>query len=100
MSAAHDPSAEERNAGLLLIAASAIALVLANSPLADAWHHLLEAPLGIELPRIGMLTPHLVVADGLMAIFFLLVGLEVKRPSDACRSSRRPAEWRFLRWST
>ena len=79
MSAAHDPSAEERNAGLLLIAASAIALVLANSPLADAWHHLLEAPLGIELPRIGLLTPHLVVADGLMAIFFLLVGLEVKR---------------------
>jgi NhaA family Na+:H+ antiporter len=69
----------ERNAGLLLIAASVVALVLANSALAGAWHHLLEAPLGIVLPRIGMLTPHLLVADGLMAIFFLLVGLEVKR---------------------
>ncbi|MCY7280529.1 MAG: Na+/H+ antiporter NhaA [Sphingomonas bacterium] len=70
---------KERAAGLLLIAAAALALVLANSPLAEAWHHLLEAPLGIALPRIGMLTPHLLVADGLMAIFFLLVGLEVKR---------------------
>ena len=70
---------KERAAGLLLIAAAAVALGLANSPLAAAWHHLLEAPLGIVLPRIGMLTPHLLVADGLMAIFFLLVGLEVKR---------------------
>lgn len=70
---------KERAAGLLLIAAAALALVLANSPLAAAWHHLLEAPLGIVLPRVGMLTPHLFVADGLMAIFFLLVGLEVKR---------------------
>ena len=69
----------ERAAGLLLIAAAAVALGLANSPLAQAWHHLLEAPLGIVLPRVGMLTPHLLVADGLMAIFFLLVGLEVKR---------------------
>ena len=70
---------KERAAGLLLIAAAAVALGLANSPLAAAWHHLLEAPLGIDLPRVGMLTPHLLVADGMMAIFFLLVGLEVKR---------------------
>ena len=70
---------KERAAGLLLIAAAAVALGLANSPLADTWHHLLEAPLGIVLPRVGILTPHLFVADGLMAIFFLLVGLEVKR---------------------
>ena len=69
----------ERAAGLLLIAAAAVALVLANSPLAGAWHHLLEQPLGILLPRVGELTPHLLVADGMMAVFFLLVGLEVKR---------------------
>lgn len=69
----------ERAAGLGLIAAAGIALALANSPLAEGWHHLLEMPLGIILPRIGMLTPHLLVADGLMAMFFLLVGLEVKR---------------------
>jgi NhaA family Na+:H+ antiporter len=70
---------KERAAGLLLIAAAALALGLANSPLAANWHHLLELPLGIRLPRVGMLTPHLLVADGLMAIFFMLVGLEVKR---------------------
>ena len=55
---------KERAAGLLLIAAAAVALGLANSPLADTWHHLLEAPLGIVLPRVGILTPHLFVADG------------------------------------
>lgn len=80
MSDASNPSRnQERAAGLLLIAAAAVALGLANSPLTEVWHHLLEAPLGISLPKIGMLTPHLLVADGLMAIFFLLVGLEVKR---------------------
>ena len=72
-------SGRERAAGLLLIAAAAVALGLANSPVATVWHHLLEAPLGIVLPRVGMLTPHLLVTDGLMATFFLLVGLEVKR---------------------
>ena len=80
MSAAERQSlGKERAAGILLVAAAALALVLANSPLADAWHHLLDYPLGLILPRVGMLTPHLLVADGLMAIFFLLVGLEVKR---------------------
>ena len=64
--------ARERTAGLLLIAAAAAALLAANSPLAHAYHALLEA-------RIGTLTIHTLIADGLMAIFFLLVGLEVKR---------------------
>jgi len=64
--------ARERNAGLLLIAAAAAALMAANSPLAHAYHALLEA-------RLGAFTVHFLVADGLMAIFFLLVGLEVKR---------------------
>ncbi|MEO7505146.1 MAG: Na+/H+ antiporter NhaA [Sphingomicrobium sp.] len=79
MDAAHPHSNTERNAGLLLIAAACGALLLANSPAASAWHALLEAPLALRLPRLGMLTPHNLVADGLMAIFFLLVGLEVKR---------------------
>jgi NhaA family Na+:H+ antiporter len=70
---------EERNAGLLLIAAAIAAMVAANSPWAGQWHHMIERPLGLTLPRVGQLTPHLFVADGLMAIFFLLVGLEVKR---------------------
>ncbi len=74
-----DTERAERNAGLLLIAAAALALIIANSPLGGAWHYLLDMPLGVTLPQVGMLTPHLAVADGLMAIFFLLVGLEVKR---------------------
>lgn len=69
----------ERNAGLLLIAAAALAIGLANSGGADLYHHLLDTKLGPPLPRMGVLTVHEWIADGLMAIFFLLVGLELKR---------------------
>ena len=69
----------EKLAGLLLIAASLVALVAANSSLAGDYHHLLELELGPDLPRFGRMSVHQWVADALMAIFFLLVGLEVKR---------------------
>jgi NhaA family Na+:H+ antiporter len=69
----------ERNAGLLLIAAAAAALLLANGPSASAFHHVLEARLGPAMPRLGVMSVHQWIADGAMAIFFLLVGLEVKR---------------------
>ena len=62
----------ERNAGLLLMAAAALALLIANSPLAEGYHGLLHA-------YVGPLTVHYWIADALMAVFFLLVGLEVKR---------------------
>src|SRR5688572_19670365 len=84
----------ERNAGLLLIAASAAALLVANSGLAEPYHHLLEARLGPAMPRFGSLSVHQWVADGLMAIFFLLVGLEVKREWYDGRLST-PAERRL-----
>ena len=77
-----DPQAnqrQEKNAGLLLIAASGAALLLANSSLAGPYHHLLEARLGPAMPRFGPLSIHQWIADGLMAIFFLLIGLEVQR---------------------
>ena len=77
----------ERNAGLLLIGTAAAALVAANSPLAHAYHALLEA-------QVGTLTLHALVSDGLMAIFFLLVGLEVKREWYEGRLST-PAERRL-----
>ena len=70
---------QEKLAGLLLIAAAALALLAANSGLAHAYHLLLEARVGPFMPRFGTLSVHQWIADGLMAIFFLLVGLEVKR---------------------
>ena len=70
---------EETFAGLALIAAAAVALTVANSALGPAYHHLLEWRIGPTMPRFGQLSLHQWIADGLMAIFFLLVGLEVKR---------------------
>ena len=69
----------ERLAGLLLIGAAAAALLLANGPWASAYHHALEARIGPALPRFGVMSIHQWIADALMALFFLLVGLEVKR---------------------
>ncbi len=63
---------QDRLAGLLLIAGAAAALLLANSPYAGTYHLALEAIL-------GPLTVHQWIADAAMALFFLLVGLEVKR---------------------
>jgi Na+:H+ antiporter, NhaA family len=87
-------SRQERNAGLLLIAAAAAALLLANSALADDFHHFLEIKVGPPMPRLGALSIHHWVADGLMAVFFLLVGLEVKREWYDGRLST-PAERRL-----
>ena len=69
----------EKAAGLLLLAAAAAALVAANSGLRESYHDLLHFELGPVLPRMGPLTVHAFVAEALMAIFFLLVGMEVKR---------------------
>ena len=76
---AHDLQRQEKLAGLLLIAAAAIALLLANSGLSHAYHAVLETKLGPAMPRFGIMSVHYWIADGLMAVFFLLVGLEVKR---------------------
>ncbi|HEU0284167.1 MAG TPA: Na+/H+ antiporter NhaA [Sphingomicrobium sp.] len=87
-------SRQERNAGLLLMAAAAAALFLANSALADEFHHFLEMKVGPPMPRLGTMSIHYWVADGLMAVFFLLVGLEVKREWYDGRLST-PAERRL-----
>jgi NhaA family Na+:H+ antiporter len=70
---------QERLAGLVLIAAAGAALIAANSPLGRPYHDFLHFELGPVLPNVGPLTIHTLVADVLMAIFFLLVGMEVKR---------------------
>ena len=74
-----DIQRSEKLAGLVLIFAAALALLAANSGFADPYHHLLETRLGPAMPRFGILSVHYWIADGLMAVFFLLIGLEVKR---------------------
>ena len=78
---------QEKLAGLILIAAAGAALVLANSGLSQTYRAVLEA-------KLGALSLHHWIADGLMAIFFLLVGLEVKREWLVGRLSS-PAERRL-----
>ncbi len=66
----------ESAGGLLLMAAAAVALVLANSPAAPAYHAALATEFTIGAARLSVL---LWINDALMAMFFLLVGLEIKR---------------------
>lgn len=64
--------ASEASGGLVLMAAAALALALANSPLASTYFDVLAAKVA------GMSVLHW-INDGLMAVFFLLVGMEIKR---------------------
>jgi Na+:H+ antiporter, NhaA family len=61
---------------VLLILASVVALVSANSPLAPRYEALLHWR---PLPAVNRLELHALVNDGLMAVFFLMVGLELRR---------------------
>ena len=70
----------EAAGGILLMGAAALAMIAANSPWADDYFHCLHFKTGPALtPIIGPMTVHLWINDALMAIFFLLVGLEIKR---------------------
>jgi NhaA family Na+:H+ antiporter len=70
----------EAAGGILLLVCTALALAWANSPWAESYHHLWETPVTVGAPGMGLtLSLHHWVNDGLMAIFFFLVGLEIKR---------------------
>ena len=70
----------ESAGGLVLMAGAALALVAANSPLADYYDLFIETPVEVRIGRLEIAKPLLLwVNDGLMAVFFFLVGLEVKR---------------------
>ncbi|RWE72629.1 MAG: Na+/H+ antiporter NhaA [Mesorhizobium sp.] len=62
----------EAAGGIILMAAAALALIVANSPLAETYFAVLHA-------YLGPLSVSHWINDGLMAVFFLLVGLEIKR---------------------
>ncbi|MFM7900922.1 MAG: Na+/H+ antiporter NhaA, partial [Bacteroidota bacterium] len=71
---------DSRMAGVLLLAAAIVSVVIANSPWALSFHHLLETPIGISFGDGSFSkTLHHWINDGLMAIFFFVVGLELKR---------------------
>lgn len=66
--------------GILLLLCVIFSLILANSPLAADFNSLLQTELGWENESLHLRYPLLLwINDGLMAIFFLLVGLEIKR---------------------
>ncbi len=74
--------ASEAGGGALLILVSILAIAIVNlsSATAQAYHHLLHLPLGYTLSaKLGEMTPHLWINDGLMVLFFFVVGLEIKR---------------------
>lgn len=71
----------EAAGGIMLVAAAALALVIANSPLAYLYDHLLnEVHFGLQVPHMHLEKSVLHwINDGLMVIFFFVVGLEIKR---------------------
>jgi len=67
-------------AGVILVIAAAIAMVWANSPASPLYNALLSLPVGIQVGGGGLVKPLVLwINDGLMAVFFLYVGLEIKR---------------------
>jgi NhaA family Na+:H+ antiporter len=84
---------EERLSGLLLVVSALAALTWANSPFSELYVAMKETPLYMGLGdwRIEK-TLHHWVNDGLMAVFFLLIGLEIKHEFyEGMLSSRRKA---------
>lgn len=70
----------ESAAGLLLMAAAALAIIADNSPLAPLYDAFLGTPVAIRVGALEIAKPLLLwINDGLMAVFFFLVGLEIKR---------------------
>ena len=68
----------EAGAGIFLILVACAAMVAANSPLAQTYHDLFHGALAwTPIPKLNTL--HLRINDALMALFFFVVGLEIKR---------------------
>lgn len=71
---------KEASGGILLIIATVIALIWANSPFAESYHHLWHTYVSINIGNTGLnYSLHHWINDGLMVIFFFVVGLEIKR---------------------
>ena len=74
----------ESAGGILLVLATILAMVLANSGLGPLYDAFLETPVAIQFGALEIAKPLLLwINDGLMAVFFFLVGLEMKREFKA-----------------
>ena len=70
----------ESSTGILLMIMTLLAMAVANSPLKEFYDNLLNIPVKVMIGDVGIDKPLLLwVNDGLMAIFFFMVGLEIKR---------------------
>jgi NhaA family Na+:H+ antiporter len=70
----------ESAGGIVLVVAAFVAVLLANSPLAGYYGNFLNANITVTVADVGISKPFLLwINDGLMAVFFLLIGLELKR---------------------
>ncbi len=70
----------EAASGVILVVAAVLAMAVANSPLASYYDLLIDLPVEIRIGSLEIAKPLLLwINDGLMAIFFFLVGLELKR---------------------
>ena len=70
----------EAAGGIVLAVAAVLAMIVANSPLHDLYHAFIHAPVVLQIGSFGIAKDaHHWINDGLMAIFFFLVGLELKR---------------------
>lgn len=80
----------EAAGGIVLIAAAVLAMVAANSPLAAFYESFRELPVQVRIGEFEIAKPLLLwINDGLMAVFFLLVALEIKREALSGQLARR-----------
>lgn len=70
----------ESAGGILLLGAAVLAMIVANSPLAFLYDALLQTTVAVQVGTLEISKPLLLwINDGLMAVFFFLIGLEIKR---------------------
>ena len=70
----------ESFSGILLFFSMALALILSNSPVREYFNSIWEYEIGIKSDNFTLIKPLILwINDGLMAIFFFLIGLEIKR---------------------
>jgi NhaA family Na+:H+ antiporter len=70
----------ETASGIILVVAAALAMIVANSPLSPFYDSLIGLPVEIRVGNLEVAKPLLLwINDGLMAMFFFLIGLELKR---------------------